>query len=184
MILQRPNFFVVTGGSGAGKSSLISALKARGHLCVEEAGRRIVQEQMRLGGDATPWQDMRGFVDMLFERSVEQFEQVTERRRPVFFDRGILEPVGAFRKLGKPIPKHIRTAVRRYRYASRAFVAPPWRDIYRTDPERPYSWQDAVSDHDGNVEIYSNAGYELVELPCASVEERVAFVLDHVEGAV
>ena len=91
MIYERDNFYVLTGCSGAGKSSIIQALKARGILCVDEAGRQIVQEQVRIGGDGTPWQDRIKFRDLLLSRYMYLFEQVTERTQSVFFDRGIPE---------------------------------------------------------------------------------------------
>src|SRR5690348_15603604 len=100
MLLERDNFYVITGCSGAGKSSIIDALAARGFPCVEEAGRAIVQQQLRSGGDATPWQDQMKFGELLLARYIELFEQASERTLPVFFDRGIPEVLNFSRMLG------------------------------------------------------------------------------------
>ncbi|MEV0005113.1 AAA family ATPase [Micromonospora sp. NPDC050980] len=44
-------FVVVTGGPGAGKTTLVDALRRAGHACVAEAGRQIIQDQTgRQGG--------------------------------------------------------------------------------------------------------------------------------------
>jgi predicted ATPase len=48
-------FFALTGGPGSGKTSLIEALKARGHATTEEAGRGVIREEMRDGGNGLPW---------------------------------------------------------------------------------------------------------------------------------
>ncbi len=48
-------FVVLSGCSGGGKSTLLAELRRRGHACVEEPGRRIIQEEARNGGQAVPW---------------------------------------------------------------------------------------------------------------------------------
>src|SRR6266851_393327 len=78
MIEQRDNYYVVTGCSGGGKSAIIEALKARGFLCADEAGRMIVREQVRIGGNGTPWQDPIKFRELLLSRYIYLFEQITE----------------------------------------------------------------------------------------------------------
>jgi predicted ATPase len=56
-------------------------------------------------------------------------------------------------------------------------VAPPWPEIYRTDTERRQSWEEAVRTYEAVTSAYTQAGYELVELPRAPVSERLEFVL-------
>lgn len=48
-------FFVVTGGPGSGKSSLIDALQKNGYARSVEAGRGVIQDQTTIGGRALPW---------------------------------------------------------------------------------------------------------------------------------
>ena len=48
-------FVVLSGCSGAGKSSLLSELGRRGFPIYEEPGRQVVKEQLYIGGDALPW---------------------------------------------------------------------------------------------------------------------------------
>ena len=43
-------FFVLTGGPGSGKSTLIQALDEAGYSTMGEAGRAIIQEQAAIGG--------------------------------------------------------------------------------------------------------------------------------------
>ncbi|NIY98449.1 AAA family ATPase, partial [Salipiger sp. HF18] len=50
-------FFVVTGGPGVGKTSLITELARRGFHTNPESGRAIIREEMARGGDALPWAD-------------------------------------------------------------------------------------------------------------------------------
>ena len=51
------HLFVVTGGSGAGKTSLITVLARRGFHMIPESSRAIIREEMARGGDAFLWAD-------------------------------------------------------------------------------------------------------------------------------
>ena len=59
--IEKDTFFVLTGGPGSGKTSIIDALIGRGVFCVSEAARNIIKEQLRIGGSAVPWSDARTF---------------------------------------------------------------------------------------------------------------------------
>ena len=49
------NFFVLSGCSGGGKSTLLAALARRGFATVEEPGRRIVAEETERSTYADPF---------------------------------------------------------------------------------------------------------------------------------
>lgn len=49
------HMFVVTGGPGSSKSSLVEALIWQGYCSMPEAGRAIIQHQVRIGGSTLPW---------------------------------------------------------------------------------------------------------------------------------
>jgi predicted ATPase len=68
-----------------------------------------------------------------------------------------------------------------YRYASTVFVAEPWPQIYVQDAERHASFERAVRSYQPTVAAYEEAGYKICLLPKASVQERVAFILERVE---
>jgi predicted ATPase len=158
-------------------------LKARGFSCVDEAGRTIVQEQLRIGGDATPWQDQMKFRDLLVARYIQLFEQVSESSSPVFFDRAIPEAISFSRILNVPIPPHHLAAASDHRYARKVFIAPPWREIYTTDAERRHSFEDGLAEYPFTMAAYRECGYELVEIPKVPIPERVAFILSQVGAA-
>lgn len=66
----------------------------------------------------------------------------------------------------------------RLRYNRRVFLAPPWKAIYGNDEHRRQSWELAVRTYEVMCSTYAELGYELVELPRVSVEERVAFLVE------
>jgi predicted ATPase len=179
-ITTRDNFFVLTGASGSGKSSIIAALNRRGFRCVEEVGRQVVRDEVRAGSNGTPWQDSDRFMALVFARYVEAFVGIAERRAPVFFDRGIPESMGAALAAGLPPDADRLHAATTLRYNRTVFVTPPWPEIYVTDAERRHTFDEGVAHHRAELAAYLACGYVPLEVPRAPIEDRVAFILQNV----
>lgn len=166
-MIYRKNFFAVTGGPGAGKTTLMRALAARGETVVAESARAILQAHAE-----RPSQPR--LAELMLERDLAAFRTAEGR---TFFDRSLVDAWGMLRPAGPCAADEI---VPTHRYNARAFIAPPWREIYVNDAERIQTWAEAIASYEACAEAYEAAGYTLVELPQASVEARVAFVLDQV----
>ncbi|MBX3506151.1 MAG: AAA family ATPase [Parvibaculum sp.] len=171
------NFHIVTGGPGAGKTTLIDQLAVRGFATVEEAGRRIIRQQRESGGNATHDGNRLAFRDLMFRDAVATYVRMTPAKGPVFFDRGLPDLLGYSRLIGVPVPPELVRAVALHRYNSKVLVAPPWREIYGQDDERGQDFAEAVATHDAIRAAYVEAGYEPVPLPLASVEARLTFII-------
>jgi predicted ATPase len=117
-------FVVLSGCSGAGKSSLLSELGRRGFPIYEEPGRQVVKEQLYIGGDALPWGNVSQFLELTISRSIHHMVTAARRNQLSFFDRGIIDQVSGLAQLGSLIPEHLAAAVRRFRYHDTVFVMP------------------------------------------------------------
>jgi predicted ATPase len=170
-------FFVLTGGPGSGKTTLVEALKARGYATTEEAGRGVIREQTQDGGDGLPWIDRERFAEMMFEWELRSYRDAERRDGPVVFDRGLPDTIGYLRLEGLEVPAWMEEEAWRLRYNAQVFIAPPWKEIYGRDEERRQSWEVAVRTYEVMAETYTELGYELMELPRATVEERAEFVI-------
>ena len=171
------NLFVLTGGPGSGKTTLIEVLGDAGSSACPEAGRGIIRDQMALDGPALPWNDPALFAELMLSWELRSHHAATGRTGPVFFDRGVPDTIGYLRLTGTAVPQHMLKAAERVRYNARVFVTPPWREIFARDSERSQTWDEAVRTHDIMVETYAGLGYEPVPVPCAPVEERLRFIL-------
>lgn len=171
-------FFVLTGGPGAGKTTLVEALRAEGFATTQEAGRAVIRQEMQGGGEALPWHDRERFAERMFEWDLASYRQAQRQAGIVFFDRGLPDTLGYLALEGLEVPAWMEEEAWRLRYNKRAFVAPPWKAIFGQDEERRQDWQVAVRTYEVMVSTYRDLGYELIELPRAPVPERVAFVLE------
>jgi len=178
-----PPFFVLTGGPGAGKTTLVEALAQAGVATVAEAGRAVIRDETARGGRALPWLDPLAFAGAMLARDVAAYEAMRGAVAPVVFDRGIPDIAGYLRLEGLDPPQALRAAMRRHRYRPRVFICPPWREIYTADSERRQSFEVARRTYRAMVEVYGELGHELLEVPRAPVAARVRFVRERIGSA-
>lgn len=107
-------FFVLTGGPGSGKTTLIEALRSAGFATSVEAGRGIIRDQSAIAGRALPWE-------------LRSYHAALEQPGPVFFGRGVPDTLGYLRLTGLPVSDHVSNAAERFRYVS---IAPPGRKSF------------------------------------------------------
>jgi predicted ATPase len=170
-------FFVLTGGPGSGKTTLIEALEVKGYASASEAGRTVIREQIAGGGNALPWADRKLFAEHMLAFDLRNYAKAREWNGPVFFDRGVPDVVGYLELCGLPVPAAAQDAALMHRYARHVFVLPPWLEIFGQDAERKQSFDEAQRTYCAMVAVYSRLGYELINVPQAPVDERVDFVL-------
>jgi len=174
-------FYIVTGGPGSGKTSLLEALRSRGYSCSVEAGRGIIQDQVSIAGRALPWEDRPLFAELMLSWEMRSYRIAEASNGPVFFDRGVPDVLGYLRLIGVPVPEHIRKATQEFRYNSTVFITPPWREIFRQDHERKQDFNEAIRTYEAMVVTYTELDYRLVEIPSAPIEARVDFIVEHLE---
>ncbi|MDQ1453195.1 MAG: hypothetical protein QOK38_3061 [Acidobacteriaceae bacterium] len=180
-MIETPPFYVITGGPGSGKTTLLAELARRGHLCIPEDARAVIQEQVASGGSAVPWADAPRFAELLMQRSILTWEEQAAKhsRDPIYFDRGVGDGFTCADLIGCILPAHLREQARACRYGDPVFLAPWWPAIYLTDTERRQSVEEAERTEHAIVKTYTELGYRMVRLPLASPAERADFVLRH-----
>lgn len=173
------SFYVLTGGPGSGKSTLLDALEKLGYTRTIEAGRGIIQDQVAIAGRALPWDDRAAFAELMLSWEMRSYRMAERESGIVFFDRAVRDVIGYLHACKLAVPAPMIEAARNFRYNHRVFIAPPWRQLFHTDAERKRDFAEAVRTYEAMVQTYTEFGDDLIELPCRSVEERVAFVLEN-----
>lgn len=176
------HMFVVSGGPGTGKSTLIEALARRGLYHMPEAGRAIIRDQIRIGGPTLPWGDRAAFAELMLGWELRSYHEAAALPGPVVLDRGIPDVVGYLTLCDLPVPPHIEMAARLYRYNMRVFLAPWWETIFARDAERRQSRVEAEATGKVMAETYRRLGYQIIELPKIEVEARADFVMEQLDG--
>ena len=178
------HFFVVSGGPGVGKTTLLNELASRTFAVVPEIARQLIIEQKGLDGEALPWKNKEAYKTMMFDRSIQRYEDVDKnasKDRPVFFDRGFLDSICYATLIESEIDERMTDYARKWRYNNKVFILPPWYEIYSKDNERRQDWEEAMLTHRKMVSTYEEYGYEIVEVPKVSVQQRADFVLDQIK---
>ncbi|MGK6357035.1 AAA family ATPase [Sphingomonas sp. DT-207] len=177
------HLFVITGGPGSGKTSLVNALAEAGLAHMPEAGRAIIRDQVAIGGNALPWADRALFAELMLAWELRAHREAGVFAGPVILDRGVPDVLGYLRLCGLPIPDHMRRAAEQYRYNRTVFVAPHWPEIFAQDSERKQDPDEAEATCVVMRRIYAELGYRLVELPRVGIAERAAFVRARISTA-
>jgi predicted ATPase len=177
---QHERFFVITGGPGSGKTTLVELLAARGICTIPEAGRSIIQDQVATGGSALPWADRSAFAELMLSWELRSYREALRQSGPVAFDRGVPDVIAYLRVSGLPVPLHMEKAAEIFRYHPRVFIAAAVEgNLCRRHRTEAVARRGAsyVSRFGRNI---LELNYELIQLPLASAKDRVQFVIESI----
>ncbi|MGQ1910262.1 AAA family ATPase [Marinifilum sp. RC60d5] len=171
--MSKENRYIITGGPGSGKSSLLNALIKANYQGFEEISRIVIREQHKLGGDKLPWKNLQAFAEVCYERMGKQLEKC-EPDTLCFYDRGLPDIIAYMRRGALHIEEKYYEKCSEYN--NTVFIAPPWKDIFINDAERPESFSDSLEIYQFLKETYLELGFEIIELPKVTIPERVKFI--------
>ncbi|ASK32888.1 hypothetical protein CEK62_20275 (plasmid) [Alcanivorax sp. N3-2A] len=167
--------FVITGGPGGGKTTLLDALAERGYRIAPEAARRLIKE--RLAEGLAPRPDPVCFARAILNSDMQQYQAATAHDDVTFFDRGVPDALYMLDLESAITEGEAAELIQRFPYNDRVFLLPPWEVIYGTDTERDQTFEESVAVFEAIKRWYSRWGYDTVEVPRAGVEARVSFIL-------
>ncbi len=171
---------VITGGGGSGKSSLIEYFISHHFCAIREAAREQIRLSLEQDSKALPWDDI-----FAFSRNVQTQMLLDYNKFPdsefCFFDRCLLD-VLSYLHLDSLMPyPELLADIEKHAYFKTVFILPPWKEIFTKDDERMEDFDETVRAFEMIKQTYQAYGYEPVEIPFGSIEQRAQFILDELK---
>jgi predicted ATPase len=169
--------YVITGGPGFGKTTLINLLQKKGYSVCGEGARALIAPEVSR-------EDRNEIVQipLNFEQNVAclriEFLQSVNLNTIAFSDRGLPDQIAFSRYKGKIPSEFIQEAVLSNRYGPFVFITPPWEAIFTTDEVRKESFAEALLIHSQIVRAYLEYGYRIIDIPLTGPEKRMEFILN------
>lgn len=170
---------VLIGGPGTGKTTLIQKLTEKGYVCYPEISREVTLEARRQGIEQLFLEKPLLFSELLLEGRKKQHRQALEEETQiVFIDRGIPDVLAYMHYIGDSYPAFFEEACHNHKY-TKIFFLPPWEEIYTADEARYENYEQAKLIAGHLQETYRKYGYELLEVPKDTPDNRILFILGH-----
>ena len=169
--------FVITGGPGSGKSSLVCELAKSGFIVYPDIARHLMEEGMEAPINMEQPSSSGQFSRIVLEERIQQ-HMAGEGSGICFYDRAIPDNLGFSTYLDLPPSKQLLKALSDYNYNRNVFILPPWKSIYVRDKIRLENFQTASEIYECIKTAYVDYGYNPIEVPKMPIEKRLGFILD------
>jgi predicted ATPase len=165
--------YVLTGAPGAGKTTLIDALRERGHRVVAEAATEVIARRHAAG-------IAEHRLDATFLEEIVELQRQRERAAHgdvIFFDRSPLCTLALANYIDCPVPSVLRQAADETleNYEHQAFLVRPLGFVEPTAARR-ISYADSLRFAAIHEEVYRSHGFTLVDVPKATIADRIALI--------
>jgi len=170
--------YIITGAPGAGKTTILAALRGRGYAVVDEAATDVNIHLQAAGRDEA-WCDP-GFIDTITLLQRERLEQPAPSATAVqVFDRSPICTLALAHYLGLPKTPILAREVDRVAaegiYQPRVFLVHLLGFVTPTAVRR-INLAQSVTFERFHEQAYRNHGFELVDVPAGTVEERAELI--------
>lgn len=184
-----PKRIVITGGPSTGKTSLINALEKNGYCCFHEV-IRLMTHEAKEKGDLTNLEtnpiatvtNPMAFNQKICSARLAQYREAEKTDTAItFFDRGIPDVLGYMNYFKQHPTDELMAIAENNRYDF-IFLLPIWKEIYVLDQERFESYEEALQIHEYLKNTYTSLGYDVIEVPKNSIENRIQFILNQLKA--
>ena len=168
------NWYVITGGPGSGKTTVVNQLNMLGHHTTIEHARHFIDTQMITGKSVEEIRKnqiefQKGILDMqiLQEASLSPDELI-------FLDRALPDALAYYRFLNLPVNKELEDALKKAFY-KKVFILeslPLINDYARLEDETAQKRISKLI-----VEVYESFPFPITHVPIMTPMERVEYIL-------
>ena len=174
--------FVIIGGPGTGKTTILDALAEGGYIYAPDSARAIIRS--RLASGLSPRPPLGQFASETLDMDIAHYRDTPVTDHPVFFERGIVDALYGLYRHNTLSLGEVEEYVRSFPYNKVVLLMPPWEEIYCTDSERDQTFSESVQVFEISRKWYARWDYETIEVPRTAIDQRVNFILQTVEHAL
>ena len=168
---------VLTGAPATGKTTLSLELERKGYTVFHEQARQIIQKSLTEGSDVLPWKDLDAFTEVVWDLRIKQWKDASLKTIN-FYDRTVLDSYAYLIKGNIKATAQQRADMEQMRF-DKVFILPVWPEIHSLDTERVETLEECHEVDRYMRQAYEELGYELIEIPYGTVDERIAFIKRH-----
>jgi predicted ATPase len=170
--------YIITGAPGAGKTTILAALRDRGYAVVDEAATDV-NLHLRAEGREEPWRDA-DFIDAITLLQRDRQERPAPPANAVqVFDRSPICTLALARYIGRPVTPTLAREVDRVVAAGiyqRSVFCVRLLGFVTPTAVRRITFEQSVEFERFHEEAYHEYGFDLVDVAPGTVEERVELV--------
>ncbi|GAX43177.1 hypothetical protein NIES4075_41890 [Tolypothrix sp. NIES-4075] len=170
--------YVLTGGPGAGKTSLLIYLEMLGELTIREASEDLIRYQHALG--VAPRLDP-NFEEKVLKLQLSRERNISPTWHRVFLDRGLLDVLGYYQFLNINPSELMQSVIQRLQQEKvyeKIFLIEHQR-VIETTSIRIENIEQALYIEKLQAENYKQFGYEVIRIPFDSVKVRTEMILSN-----
>jgi predicted ATPase len=179
---QNTKKYILTGGPGVGKSTVIEILKKMNLYTIPEAARIIIDEQLANSGSILPWKDKNQFEQKVLDLKIESELSIPQNTDVAFLDRGIPDSLAFYLENQNPnkLPRQFIESAYSNSFRYDQIFLLDQIPSYHQDKTRRESPERARKLHEAIARTYSELGYKIARIPYMKPEERVKLILNHI----
>ncbi len=177
--MMNNNWFVISGGPGAGKTTTINLLKERGLQTTTEAARSYYEEQLALGiTNEQIRANQQKLQDGIFKRLID-IEENLDPQETVFLDRALPDNLAYHQYYNLHTSPEQQRIFDECNYKTVFYLeqVPMVHDEVRKESD-----EEAQTLADLGIKVYESKHINIVHVPVMEKEKRVDYILDYIKN--
>jgi predicted ATPase len=169
--------YVLSGGPGTGKTTLLNELK-KFYPVLEEAARFVGDNHPDFIGKSIKEIGMEKFQLEIFNFQKKQLSHLDKKEKIIFTDRSVIDTIAYYKIHNLPIPKEVAEFANSFRYTG-IFILDFLKN-YKQDSLRQETKSEQEKIHNLIIKTYKEFGYAPIIVPDIGLKNRLDFVLKRV----